>query len=111
MEFNVRLGNLIEESNVTQRQLAFDLHIASSTINGYISGYREPDFAMLIRLAAYFDVSADYLLGLSDEKRPAPSALNADEAEFIRLYRTLIPKHKNIVKRQVKFFHEHPNDK
>lgn len=108
MEFNVRLGNLIEESNVTQRQLAFDLHIASSTINGYISGYREPDFAMLIRLAAYFDVSADYLLGLSDEKRPAPSSLNFAESELIRLYRSLTPERRELLSGQAKFYHSLP---
>lgn len=108
MEFNVRLGNLIEESNVTQRQLAFDLHIANSTINGYITGYREPDFAMLIRLAAYFDVSTDYLLGLCDEKRPAPSSLSNAEAELIHLYRSLNPEHRQLLSGQAKFYYSLP---
>lgn len=108
MEFNVRLGNLIEENNVTQRQLAFDLHIANSTINGYISGYREPDFAMLMRLAAYFDVSTDYLLGLSDEKRPAPSSLSLSESELIHLYRSLNPERRELLIGQAKFYHSLP---
>lgn len=111
MDFNIRLENLIQEKNVSQKQLAIDMHVSKSTINGYITGYREPDFEMLVRLATYLDSSTDYLLGLSDEKRPAPSTLNAEEAELIRLYRNLIPKHKNLVKGQVKFFHEHPDDK
>ncbi len=111
MDFNIRLENLIEEKNVSQKQLAIDMHVSKSTINGYITGYREPDFEMLVRLAIYLDSSTDYLLGLSDEKKPAPSTLDADEAELIRLYRTLIPKQKSIVKRQVKFFHEHPEDR
>lgn len=110
MDFNIRLENLIEEKNVSQKQLAIDLHVSKSTINGYITGYREPDFEMLVRLATYLDSSTDYLLGLSNEKKPAPSKLDADEAELIRLYRTLIPKHKNLVMGQVKFFHGHPDD-
>ena len=36
MDFSIRLETLLEEKNITQKQLAFDLHIASSTINGYI---------------------------------------------------------------------------
>lgn len=104
MDFNVRLGNLIEESNVTQRHLALDLHVASSTINGYISGYREPDFSMLIRLASYFDVSTDYLLGLSNEKKPAPSSLDFAESELIRLYRSLTPERRELLCGQAKFY-------
>lgn len=110
MDFNIRLENLIEEKNVSQKQLAIDLHVSKSTINGYITGYREPDFAMLTRLATYLDSSTDYLLGLSDEKNPAPSTLDADEAELIRLYRALIPKHRKLVMGQVKFLHEHPDE-
>lgn len=109
MDFNIRLGNLIEEKNISQKQLAIDMHVCKSTINGYITGYREPDFEMLVRLATYLDSSTDYLLGLSDEKKPAPSTLNAEEADLIRLYRTLVPKHKNLVREQVKFLHGHPD--
>ena len=40
-----------------------ELHIASTTLSGYINNHREPDFSTLIRMAHYFDVSTDYLLG------------------------------------------------
>lgn len=74
MNFSIRLENLLEEEDLTQKQLALDLHIASSTINGYVKNNREPDFSMLVRLARYFDVSTDYLLGISRKRnllRPA----------------------------------------
>lgn len=41
------------------------------TWNGWERARTEPDFQTLVRLCKLFDVSADYLLGLSDDKRPA----------------------------------------
>lgn len=108
MDFNVRLKELLEEKNLTQKQLAFDLHIASSTVNGYLKDYREPDFGMLVRLAQYFDVSADYLLGLSEEKKPAPSSLDAAETRLIHLYRSLIPERKELLIEQANFYRSLP---
>ena len=104
MDFSIRLETLLEEKNITQKQLAFDLHIASSTINGYIKNYREPDFGMLVRLAQYFDVCTDYLLGLSDEKKPAPSSLDPAETKLIHLYRSLIPERREMLIEQANFY-------
>lgn len=105
MDFNIRLENLLEERNMTQKQLSMDLHIASSTVNGYVKKNRQPDFEMLIRLARYFDVTTDYLLGLTNDKKPAPSTLNSNEASLIHLYRTLIPEHQDLIYEQTKFYH------
>ena len=66
MELSRRLENLLEEHNLTQRQLSNELHIAPSTLNGYLRRNREPDFATLIKLAKYFKVSTDYLLGVTE---------------------------------------------
>lgn len=104
MDFSIRLENLLEENNLTQKQLSVDLHIANSTINGYVRKNREPDFEMLIRLARYFDVSADYLLGLSDDKKPAPSTLSSNEASLVHAYRTLIPERQELLLEQAKFY-------
>ena len=94
MDFSIRLENLIEERNIKQKQLALDLNIANSTINGYITGYRQPGFDMLIRLARYFDVSTDYLLGVSSEKQPASSKQVPEESRLLDIYRSLTPKQK-----------------
>lgn len=104
MDFNIRLENLIEEKNVTQKQLSTELHIATSTLNGYINSYREPDFNTLVRLARYFDVSTDYLLGLSTEKKPAPSTLSPTEGALIHLYRSLVPERQELLIEQAKFY-------
>lgn len=55
---------------MTQRQLADVINLSPSTIGMYESGRRDPDSATLRKLAEYFGVSVDYLLGRTDERRP-----------------------------------------
>ncbi len=104
MDFSIRFKNLIEENGLAQKQIAIDLHIADSTISGYLSEYRQPDFEMLIRIARYFDVTTDYLLGLSEDKKPAPSDLDATESELIYLFRSLIAERKRLFMGQTRLF-------
>ncbi len=62
MKFNEKLRLLIEEKNITQKKVAEDLHIAPSTMGGYVRGVSEPDFETLKTIAAYFGVTIDFLL-------------------------------------------------
>ena len=62
MKFGEILSWLIEDGDITQKDLAASLNIAPSTMSGYVTGNREPDFATLKLIAYYFDVSIDYLL-------------------------------------------------
>lgn len=64
--FAKRLRRLIEEKGITQNQLAEIIGKTRQTINGYTLGNAAPDSDTLIKLCEYFNVSADYLLGLSD---------------------------------------------
>lgn len=68
MKFSDKLRMLIEERNLTQKQIAQDLNIAPSTMGGYVQGMSQPDFETLKRLAEYFDVSSDYLLDIPQQK-------------------------------------------
>ena len=70
MKFSNRLENLLEERNLTQKFLSKELNIAASTLNGYLRQNREPDFDTLINLAKYFNVSIDYLLGVTNIRNP-----------------------------------------
>ena len=67
MPFHQRLRQLLDENEITQKKLAADLHIAASTVGSYVQGVREPDFSILLRMADYFHVSADYLLDHREE--------------------------------------------
>ena len=59
MNFGNNLRKLIEEREMTQKELAKQLNIAPSTLGSYVQSAREPDFATLILLADFFDVSPD----------------------------------------------------
>lgn len=66
MEF--RLRQLRKERRISQLKLALDLNMNQNTVSRYENREREADYETLIRLADYFDVSIDYLLGRSDKK-------------------------------------------
>lgn len=52
--------------HITQEKLAQHCHISLRTLKYYEAGDRVPDAEVIIRFCKFFDVSADYLLGLSD---------------------------------------------
>lgn len=65
-----RLRLLRTERELTQEELGKVLGVGKTTISQYESEVRKPDADMLKRIAQFFDVSVDYLLGLTEEKRP-----------------------------------------
>ena len=65
--FSIRLNQLIKENKTTMYRLAKDFKCSKSTITNWCYGLNEPRASELARLALYFDVSTDYLLGLEDE--------------------------------------------
>lgn len=57
------LKYLRKKYNVTQQELADYLQIKRNAISRYETGVRDPDYQTLVRIAKYFHVSVDYLLG------------------------------------------------
>lgn len=70
--FGKRLRILREKRGLTQAEVANLFNISTSTIGMYEQGRRDPDTAVLKKIADYFDVSADYLLGRTDDPGPHP---------------------------------------
>lgn len=64
--FPERLTQLRTNRQLRQRELAKSLHVSTSAISNYEQSLRYPDIDMLIRIADYFDVSTDYLLGRTE---------------------------------------------
>lgn len=69
--FGDRLSQLRKEKGITQLELSKVLKVSSSTISMYERNERDPDTSTLLDLADYFDVSADYLLGRTDNPKAA----------------------------------------
>ncbi len=69
MKFKDRIKQLREDSGMLQKELAAKIGVSRYAITGYESGKREPDLEKIIALAKVFDVSIDYLVGVSDIKK------------------------------------------
>lgn len=63
--FGERLTKLREDKKLTTQKLADDLSLSRVSITHYEKGQRKPDIETLTKIARYFGVSSDYLLGLS----------------------------------------------
>ena len=68
----MRIKDLREDCDLTQRELAEYLHIKQNTYSQYENGQRQIPIEMLIALAKYYHTSTDYLLELTDERKPYP---------------------------------------
>ncbi len=97
------IGNVIyelrKERNISQQKLADAMGISQATIAKIEVNRNEATAATIRKLATFFDVSADYLLGLEDDfgaRTTNNAALmgdtnNAQERELLELFRTLSP--------------------
>jgi len=68
MNIAQRLKNLRQEKNSLQKDISNDNNISLRAYRYYETGEREPTASIIIKLCDYFQVSSDYLLGLSDIK-------------------------------------------
>ena len=64
----MRLKYLREKHHLSQQRLAIDLHINQNTLSRYENHRREADYATLISIADYFDVSLDFLMERDDDE-------------------------------------------
>ena len=71
----IRLKELRRNARLSQERLGKVLNVAGNTIGQYECGKREPNLEILIKIADYFDVSIDYLVGRCDAKIQTPTEL------------------------------------
>lgn len=64
-----RIKDLREKAGLSQRQLAELLHMHKTTYARYETGEREIPFNIAILLAQHYDVSLDYIAGLTDKEK------------------------------------------
>ncbi len=62
----MRLKEIRKSKGISQLKLALDLNTNQNTISRYETGEREPGICELIKIADYFNISVDYLLGRTD---------------------------------------------
>ena len=67
-----RIRDMRNDKNLSQLHVAGQLQVAQNTLSQYETGERNIPNEVLIQFALLYDTSIDYLLGLTDEKRPYP---------------------------------------
>lgn len=93
--FQIRLKLLRESLGISQHALARELGTSQGAIGNWESGIRQPNLDMLVKLASYFGVSTDFLLGREDEDaKKEIAALPDDDLNFeiIKLLTELSPE-------------------
>ena len=65
----MRLKELRKKKGLSQLRLATDLNTTQNTISRYETGEREPGIDELIKIADYFNVSIDYLIGRTENPK------------------------------------------
>lgn len=68
----MRIRDLREDSDLTQKQIADYLHIKQNTYSQYENGQRQLPIDALIALAKFYNTSTDYIWGLTDQRKPYP---------------------------------------
>ena len=71
-----RLRDFREDRDISQKKMAELLNVAQTTYSDYELGKINIPLDALKKLALFFDTSIDYLLELTDEKRPYPRKVN-----------------------------------
>ncbi|MBQ8373996.1 MAG: helix-turn-helix transcriptional regulator [Clostridia bacterium] len=66
-KFSERLKELRTARGISQKQLGLEIGTTYSAVSYWEKGINEPKISYVIALCKYFDVTADYLLGLTDE--------------------------------------------
>lgn len=97
-----RIKSLRNERHISQAVLSQEISVDKTTISGYERGRITPPLDVVVLLAKYFDVSTDYLLGITDYRYSAahlgdPVCKGMTVGGFIDSYLALDSSSKNII--------------
>lgn len=111
--FSEKLKQLREKNNMTQDDLAKLLHVSRSTIAGYETKGKNPDYEKLRWLCNYFNVTSDFFLDITPNNKSETTkiiTLPDDESEELNYYRKLSKEHKILILAQmIKYIQEQDN--
>ncbi|MBR3704722.1 MAG: helix-turn-helix transcriptional regulator [Oscillospiraceae bacterium] len=74
LNFPERLKQILTETNTTQQELADILGVQRQTVSLYVNGQIRPDIGALSAIGQHFDITTDWLLGLTSDRKKRPIA-------------------------------------
>lgn len=87
-DFATRLRELRKSNNVSQQKLSKYLNFGYTAIANYESGRNQPSLDTVKKIAQYFDVTVDYLIGASDYPK-RESDITDKESELLGIFRRI----------------------
>lgn len=100
---------LLQEHGLTAYKFSRETGIAQSTLSDWKTGKSQPRADKLKKIADYFNVSVDYLMGNEQKKEPEgeiPFELTQDEYELLKLYRKSTPEERKLLEYLLKYGNE-----
>lgn len=103
--YGARAKDWITDHDEKQKKLAKEFHITEAMLSNYLTGRNDMPVGVLVQIARYFNISMDYLVGLTDEPA-APMSLSEGERELMAAYRTLTRDQRELIAQNVRFMQE-----
>ncbi|MFB9275191.1 helix-turn-helix domain-containing protein [Cohnella cellulosilytica] len=92
MTMGDRLRELRLRRKISQEEVARHIGITRSAYSHYEINNRQPVYETLIKLAAFFDVSLDYIIGGTQPKPQLPPSGSPETGEMMALFRRMSPE-------------------
>ena len=103
MDFGTRLKEMLQQRELTQKDFSAAINISPSAVGNYIRGLREPDYTTLKKIAAYFQVSTDFLLGSEIHVTcETDCTQNEREKDLVHIFRILDQDRQELLLEQAK---------
>ena len=96
MEVHERMKAIQTDSDTKVKALALQFGVSEHSMGNYLNGKRSIPYDILVKFARHYNVTTDYLLGLTDS--PAiPCPLSDEEQKLIEQFRTLSREQKELI--------------
>lgn len=92
--FRENLQSLIDTRSSSLKSLSEEIKVTPATLSRYLSGQRTPDLPYVVKIAIFFNVSIDWLLGLNGDKF---DVLPKEVQQIANLYQLASPDDRRVV--------------
>ena len=105
VHYGSRAKDWITDHDVTQKKLAKEFHITEAMFSNYLNGRNDIPVEILVKIAQYFEITTDYLVGLSDSPVPTINLTRA-ERDLIDGFRALSKNQKELIMQNIRLMCE-----
>ena len=97
MIFRLRLRELLDEQKWSQKELAEKCGLTAATVSRWLSGTNVPDIQGVVNMAKAFNVTTDYLLGVSSIRNSSDKWLSVEKRFITDMYERARSEDKYVV--------------